>query len=78
MKNNKIKAFMVFVAILFSLICVDHFTCVDAHCKNRIEGYWDPSGQYHEYPPEEEHTPEEEFDMLVKTFREMGWSEKEI
>ncbi len=78
MKKNTIKVLMVCLSILFGLACVDYFTCVNAYAKVTLGGYWDPSGQYHELPPEEEHTPEEEFNMLVNAFREQGWSEKEI
>ncbi len=77
MKKNTIKVLMVCLSILFSLACVDHFTCVDAYCRNRIEGYWDPNGQYHEYS-KESRTPEETLSQLIETFRGMGWSEESI
>ena len=78
MKKNTIKVLMVCLSILFSLICVDHFTCVDAYCKVTLEGYWDPSGQYHEYPPEKELTPEETFELRIKNARKAGFSEEKI
>ena len=78
MKKNTIKVVLMVCFILFSLICVDHFTCVDAHCKNRIEGYWDPSGQYHELAPTPELSPEEVLAKKIETFRGLGWSEEEI
>ena len=78
MKKNTIKVLMVCLSILFSLACVDHFTCVDAHCMDSFKGYWDPSGQYHELPPEKDLTPEEEFETMVKVYRGMGWSEEAI
>ena len=78
MKKNTIKVVLMVCFILFSLICVDHFTCVDAYCRNRIEGYWDPSGQYHEYPPEKIYTPEEELAKRIEIFRGMGFSEESI
>ena len=78
MKKNTIKVLMVCLSILFSLACVDHFTCVDAHCKVNLEGYWDPSGQYHEYPPAKEYTPEEELAKRIDVAREMGFPEESI
>ena len=62
MKKNTIKVLMVCLSILFSLACVDYFTCVDAHCEDSAKGYWDPSGQYHAFPPEKERTPEDKED----------------
>ena len=78
MKKNTIKVLMVCLSILFSLACVDHFTCVDAHCMDSFKGYWDPSGQYHELPPEKELTPEETFELKIKNARKAGFSEEDI
>ena len=78
MKKNTIKVLMVCLSILFSLACVDHFTCVDAHFMDSFKGYWDPSGQYHELPPEKELTPEERFQMRIDNARGIGWSEESI
>ena len=78
MKKNTIKVVLLVCFILFSLICVDHFTCVDAYCSRKIEGYWDPNGQYHEYPKEETRTPEEKLALMIETFRGLGWSEESI
>ena len=78
MKKNTIKVVLMVCFILFSLICVDHFTCVDAHCKVTLKGYWDPSGQYHELPPVKERTPEEELAKRIDVAREMGFPEESI
>ena len=78
MKKNTIKVLMVCLSILFSLACVDHFTCVDAYCKVTLKGYWDPSGQYHELPPVKERTPEEELAKRIDVAREMGFPEESI
>ena len=78
MKKNTIKVLMVCLSILFSLICVDHFTCVDAHCEDSVRGFWDPSGQYHAFPPEKERTPEENLALDIENARLAGWSEQEI
>ena len=78
MKKNNIKvSIVVCLSILVSLMC---FYCmsIDGHCKIELKGYWDPSGQYHEFPPEEELTPEEEFAKRIENCRGMGWSEESI
>ena len=78
MKKNTIKVVLMVCFILFSLACVDHFTCVDAYCKDSVRGYWDPSGQYHAFPPEEQHTPEEELALKIENAHLAGWSEQDI
>ncbi len=78
MKKNNIKvSIVVCLSILVSLMC---FYCmsINGHCKVTLEGYWDPSGQYHEYPPEKEYTPEEEYNIAIENLRFLGWSEEEI
>ncbi len=78
MKKNNIKvSIVVCLSILVSLMC---FYCmaVEGQCKVSIDGYWDPSGQYHAYPPEEPHTPEEELALEIENARLMGWSEEKI
>jgi len=78
MKKSNIKVVtVVFLSILVSLIC---FYCmsVDGYCKIKLEGYWDPSGQYHEYPPSKDLTPEEELAQRIENCRWLGWSEESI
>ena len=78
MKNNTIKVVLLVCFILLSLICVDHFTCVDVQCMDSFKGYWDPSGQYHELPPEKELTSEETLELRIKNARKAGFSEEKI
>ncbi|MBO4911264.1 MAG: hypothetical protein J5504_00945, partial [Butyrivibrio sp.] len=78
MKKNTIKVVLMVCFILFSFICVDHFTCVDAHCMDSFKGYWDSNGQYHELPPEKELTPEEELAKRIENSRRFGFSEEDI
>ena len=76
MKKNNIKvSIVVCLSILVSLVC---FYCmsIDGHCE--IRGFWDPSGQYHELPPEKQLTPEENLEKMIENCRGMGWSEEEI
>ena len=78
MKKNSIKvSIVVYLSILVSLMC---FYCmsIDGYCKVEVKGYWDPSGQYHEYPEEDSETPEEKLAILIEEFRGIGWSEKDI
>ena len=66
MKKNNIKvSIVVCLSILVSIVC---FYCmsIEGQCKIELKGYWDPSGQYHEFPPEEELTPEEEFAKRIE------------
>ena len=79
MKKNTIKVVLMVCFILFSLICVDHFTCVDAYCKVTLKGYWDPSGQYHELPQDQDDgNPEERLQMRIDNARGIGWSDESI
>ena len=78
MRKNNNKLFAVaFLSILISLMT---FYCmsIDGQCKVTLEGYWDPSGEYHEYPPEREYTPEERLEMKIDNAREFGWPEDVI
>ena len=77
MKKNNIKVIMLCLSILFSFIC---FYCMSivGHCEIKIKGYWDPSGQYHELPPDEPTTPEEELNIAIENMRFLGWSEADI
>ena len=78
MKKNKVRVLLVCLTMLFSFVCMDYFTCVDAYCKVNLEGYWDPSGQYHEYPKREPKTPEEQYNIAIENLRFLGWSEEDI
>ena len=78
MKKNNIKVSIILcLSILFSLICF-YGMSIDGQCTVSVKGYWDPSGQYHAFPPEEPHTPEEELALEIENARLAGWSEKEI
>ena len=76
MKKINIKiSIVVCLSILISLM-IFYCMSIDGQCK--FKGYWDPSGQYHEFPQEEAKTPEEELAMLIEVFRGQGWSDEEI
>lgn len=80
MKKNNVKvSILLCVSFLVGITC---FWCmsVEGQCKVKVnlEGYWDPSGQYHEYPPAKDVTPEEEIAQRIENCRWLGWSEEEI
>ena len=75
MKKNNTKVLLVCLSILFSLTYLYLFS-IDGHCE--IRGYWDPSGQYHELPPDKPLTPEEDLALRIENARGTGFSEKDI